>query len=259
MGMVLPMLVFVAAQGTAPMPRTSLVSQLRAVAPGKPFYVAVHMELPSGWHNYYANPGESGMATSIAWTLPRGFKAGPIIWPLPKRETVAGITNFVYEGDLWLLTRITPPKKAALGPCKIGAKVEWLLCQDICVAQSAKLSLSLRSTRRPEIDPAGNRQIAKAVALDPSQGAPFPVLARISSKTLILTVKNSMQDPVEATFLPADADSFSVDMPKVTYDAGTLTIRYPLSKYATTAPARVSGILSFPIWSKSYWIDVPVS
>ena len=62
-----------------------LVAEPRAVRGGEPFTVAVRLRMAEHWHTYWRNPGDSGLATEIAWTLPPGFSAGPIQWPAPQR------------------------------------------------------------------------------------------------------------------------------------------------------------------------------
>ena len=43
-------------------------------------------------------PGDSGLPTTLAWTLPAGFKAGEIDWPTPSRLPIGPLMNHGYEG-----------------------------------------------------------------------------------------------------------------------------------------------------------------
>ena len=61
---------------------TELVGAVASIQPGRPFTVALRMAHQPGWHTYWVNPG-TGLATSLSWTLPEGFKTGPIQWPTP--------------------------------------------------------------------------------------------------------------------------------------------------------------------------------
>src|SRR3977135_2475094 len=69
--------------------KARLVSEVGAIAPGQSFWVALELNIRDGWHTYWRNPGDSGQATSLAWTLPPGVTAGGIVWgntpppPLP--------------------------------------------------------------------------------------------------------------------------------------------------------------------------------
>ena len=54
-----------------------LVSDAAAIVPGQPFTVALRLQHDPHWHSYWIAPG-TGYPTSLAWTLPEGFKAGEI-------------------------------------------------------------------------------------------------------------------------------------------------------------------------------------
>jgi len=57
---------------------SELISEVAAIQPGVPFTVGLRMKMDEHWHTYWLNPGDSGLATTIAWTLPEGFRAGDI-------------------------------------------------------------------------------------------------------------------------------------------------------------------------------------
>ncbi|WP_375515774.1 protein-disulfide reductase DsbD domain-containing protein [uncultured Nostoc sp.] len=78
--------------------QTQLVSEVSSIQPGKPFWVGLHFQIKPGWHTYWKNPGDSGVAPSIAWTLPQGFSAGELVYPYPERLPASGLMNFGY---LW--------------------------------------------------------------------------------------------------------------------------------------------------------------
>ena len=44
--------------------------------------VGVLLEVEPGWHVYWMNPGDSGAPTTVSLTLPPGFTAGPVRFPL---------------------------------------------------------------------------------------------------------------------------------------------------------------------------------
>ena len=60
---------------------------LRSKRPSKPgttVWVAIRQVIAPGWHTYWRNPGDSGLATSITWLLPKGVTAGTPLWPAPR-------------------------------------------------------------------------------------------------------------------------------------------------------------------------------
>mgnify|MGYP003580090220 CR=1 FL=1 len=86
-----------------------LVSEQASVAPGATVLVGLHMKIHPGWHTYWRNPGDSGIATTIEWILPQGYAAGDIQWPLPERYTVGPLVNYGYGGEVVLPVAITVP------------------------------------------------------------------------------------------------------------------------------------------------------
>src|SRR5204862_2856733 len=57
------------ANGTHPV-TARLVPEAAGVAPGTTLWVDLHLDIAPGWHTYWRNPGDAGLPTEIAWTLP---------------------------------------------------------------------------------------------------------------------------------------------------------------------------------------------
>lgn len=123
----------------------ALVHETQAIAPGRPFWVALHLKLEDNWHSYWKNPGDAGMPTSVEWTLPEGFTASPLVWPVPQKFTVDNLIGFGYENEVILLTQITPPETlAADKPVTVQANLRWLVCSDTqCVPGESQSEVSL--------------------------------------------------------------------------------------------------------------------
>lgn len=56
----------------------TLIGETTNVVPGRPFQVALRQQIKPGWHTYWSNPGESGLPTTISWSLPKEFAATPV-------------------------------------------------------------------------------------------------------------------------------------------------------------------------------------
>ena len=48
----------------------SLINVHTGVVPGQPFWVALHFDIIPEWHTYWRNPGDSGNAPTLSWSLP---------------------------------------------------------------------------------------------------------------------------------------------------------------------------------------------
>jgi DsbC/DsbD-like thiol-disulfide interchange protein len=112
------------------------------VTPGESFWAVLHIRQKPGWHSYWQNPGDSGMATTIEWQNAPDVKTGPIHWPIPDRIEVAGLVSFGYSDDAYHLIPITVSKAVELGQeVTLHATVNWLTCDETCIPQSADLTL----------------------------------------------------------------------------------------------------------------------
>ncbi len=116
-------------------------------------WVGVHYEIAEGWHIYWENPGQSGLATTA--TLTGGKATGPL-FPGPNRFVLSGgIVNNGYERETTLLFRVDDAKD-------VHVSTRWLVCREECVPGSADLDTSLRKFPRRE-----RRTVEKALALVP--------------------------------------------------------------------------------------------
>jgi DsbC/DsbD-like thiol-disulfide interchange protein len=136
----------VAAKPPVDVVRAELVADSTGVAAGQTFTVGLHLHIAPGWHVYWTNPGDIGAPTELSLTLPKGFTAGELQFPVPERlEEADNAVVFGYENDVLLTTTITAP--ADLGgttAVPIAALANWCVCsRDECVLGHAKLDLKL--------------------------------------------------------------------------------------------------------------------
>ena len=149
-----------------------LISDHSQAAPGSSLWVAVDQTLEKGWHTYWRNPGDAGAATTIAWTLPAGWSAGPIVWPAPKRLPLGPIMNYGYEGRVALPVKLTVPAAARAGQtAHLAARVDYLVCADVCVPETANVALDLPVGGAASANVAGAAAIKTALAQSPQTAA----------------------------------------------------------------------------------------
>ena len=121
-----------------------LISEYDAIVPGKSFDLAVRFDLEEGWHTYWENPGDSGLATVIDWALPESIEAGEIQWPAPERIFLGGLVNYGYAEEAVFIVTFQAPKDLKLGSeLAITADLFWLICKETCLPGEATLDLVL--------------------------------------------------------------------------------------------------------------------
>ena len=138
-----------------------LVSLGPSIAPGGSQVVGLAMTLEQGWHVYWVNAGDSGEPPHIDWSLPQGFTAGPMQFPVPSRLPLGPLMDFGYKDHVTFPVTLTAARSAAIGTAHLDAHISWLVCQDQCVPGKAHLGLNLNV----QPDAPGPTQEAKSGAL----------------------------------------------------------------------------------------------
>jgi len=225
-----------------------LESEVRSVAPGQSFWVALLFDIRDGWHTYWRNPGDSGQATSLSWTLPRGFTAGPIVWTAPQRFELAPLINFGYAKRAMHLVRIAAPKDlAGRAAVTLRAKAHWLVCSNMCIPESAALQLTLPVTAtRGALDPSAAALFAAARSELPKM-APATATAQVRSGRLLITLGTDWGAALTAIrslyFVPYDDGVIAYAAPQVmTRSGGAIMLAVKLGYEPPTA-GPVRGIL----------------
>ena len=127
-------------------------AELMAHAPdglgaGKQVWVGLQLAHQPDWHTYWKNSGDSGLPTSLQWTLPEGVTAGDIAWPVPKKLPIGNLANYGYDGTVLLPVPLTfaPNFKPSLlgGDVEVKLKADWLVCKKECIPEEGSFVLKI--------------------------------------------------------------------------------------------------------------------
>jgi DsbC/DsbD-like thiol-disulfide interchange protein len=226
--------------------KVDLLSAVRAVSPGHPFYVGIRFRLRKGWHTYWKNPGDSGLPPRISWKLPPGFQAGPIEWPAPERFLVSDLMTYGYHDELILPVQITPPERIEGTSARIEGTVDWLECQEACVPGTAPVMLTLAVSSNGDSRGAGAASIDAARARVPGPAAGWTMKAEAGPRAISLAF-----DPPRGVSPPRVAYLY-VEQPLVVEHAPPQGLERSGAGYRLTAtpalnavrnPERLTGVL----------------
>ena len=107
--------------------------------------IALDYTAAKGWHTYWVNPGDTGLAPVFHWTLPDGVSVGDIGWPAPEKLPAFGLMSYGYAGETVLTLPLRNASKLAPGETlPIRARVDFLVCADVCVPESVEVGLDLK-------------------------------------------------------------------------------------------------------------------
>lgn len=182
----------------------SLVPEFRQAAPGRITGVGVRFQLEPGWHIYWENPGQSGIATEIAWSVTPAGRIGALRWPVPELFPIAGVVTHVHHGDVVLTTDLTLPPSPAASPLRIIADIRYGICRDLCIPGKARLVVELPWARGAPA-PAAQWRTVRALAAErqilPS-GGPM-VRGRLQDSLVALEVRSDRPLPGRIEFFPS--------------------------------------------------------
>lgn len=225
-----------------------LTLETDGAAPGQQVWVALTQKIRPHWHTYWLNPGDSGIATSIGWTMPAGWQAGDINWPAPERFPIGPLVNFGYKDTVHLLVPLTVPADAKPGaPVTLTAAVDWLVCEDICIPESATLTLDVpvvAAKAAPSADAAALFAEARGSLPVPS---PYPVrlVAGEKEHKLLIQAPELAQGKIrDAFFFPEDFKTAASNAAQpMQLDAQGLALTLTPGGALPAGPAK--GVLTF--------------
>jgi len=253
--------------GPGPVKAQHLTAQLTslgsAIAPGGKQIVGLVLTLEDGWHVYWVNAGDSGEPPQIDWTLPEGFKAGPMQFPIPDRLPLGPLMDFGYEDHVAFPVTIAAPASATPGPAHLDAQVSWLVCQDVCLPGKAHLGLDL--TVQPNApDPSTESKLGalgealttlpRALPKDDS------ISARADANRIAITLVDGYRE-TDPEFYPFDHDTNPiVNAADQTVDSHRdgATLYLQRSPQVTTLPASLHGLLKLSD-NEAYDVTIPVT
>lgn len=135
-----------------------VTATLMAERHGDAIRAGVLFEMDEGWHIYWKNPGQTGLATEVSLAL-EGSTFGDVEWPAPEVFSEAGgfITSYGYSGSVVLEARARRAPDARIGE-SITAVVDYLACASVCIPGRHELRLPLPVDGEPEPALAGHER-----------------------------------------------------------------------------------------------------
>jgi thiol:disulfide interchange protein DsbD len=203
-------------------------------------WVAIQQSIDPGWHTYWRNPGDSGLATSVAWSLPAGVTPGEIAWPAPERFVTGSIVNFGYAGRAVMLVPLALGHAGGLAPAH--ATLSLLECAQMCIPERITLGLPQTAAHGSATLFADARAAIPRGLHGAMQFAIFPQRVRLTLRDPAL----ARLDLAGAQFIPATPDIVNYDAPAEFTRAGD-TLVWSAPRAALDRPAKTfAGVLELP-------------
>ena len=235
--------------------------------PGNTIWAGVDIKMDPGWHTYWKNPGDSGIATTIKWELPPGVTAGEIQWPLPEKFPPIEVTTYGYTNEVMLLVPLTLATNLPPGPLALKADVAWLECQESCVPGSTNVEATLNVGGETKISAdAATIESWKSKTPETNNVYQFQAWwekpAENDTRPLIINygptpaAKNITFSSVD--FFPDASDQFEVQPATETVSAQSayIRLRKVVKKYSGDWPRKISGVIVIESGKQRFGYDV---
>lgn len=194
--------------------RARLVADAVRPASGGSLQIGVLLAIEDGWHVYWKNPGDAGLATEVRFILPQGVEAGPLRWSAPIRFTQpGGLAGYGYETSVLLASELRPEGTPPSEGSRVVAEVSWLACKEVCLLGSARLD-------EPWPLPVAEREFGRWREALPIGDPPFSMqvtggLAAGARHADISLWLNWPEPPGEVELFPEAGERLKVSAPRV--------------------------------------------
>jgi len=213
----------------------------------KPNPAGLYFKLEPGWHIYWKNAGDSGEPPHIKWTIPDGISASALQFPAPTRLPLGPLMDFGYENEVVFPFSIQVAKTAKTGPADLHAKVDWLVCREVCIPGKAELDL----TKNVSDHPASSLSSDPDAALIKRFAAELPKPSPAGVKAVFQPVGSGFrlavttgQRETTAEFFPADQNVLDNPSPqKLTSTSKGLILDLKKDANLTANPEQLRGVL----------------
>lgn len=175
----------------------------------------LELHLSEGWKTYWLNPGPNGIAPRLDFSGSENLASAEPLWPAPVRIADGDGEAAGYSGVL-LVPLIVTPKDSAK-PVAVKLRMEFGLCEKICVPASADLKLDLAPGTKPQAMTAAllegfKSRVPKRTKLGESGDLAVTAIARTEG-SLGVTVR--FPEGAKTRDLFALADGASLPLPKL--------------------------------------------
>ena len=208
--------------------------------------LGLEFDLEPGWKTYWRSPGDAGLPPRLQWMRRDNLAEAVMRWPAPKRFTLFGIDTFGYTDHVVfpIDARLVRPGEAL----RLEARVEYLVCEEVCIPGTADLALALPAGPAEPSDFANliDRYRARIPGDGAAAGLGFERAVLIGdSERPVLAAAFSAATPFAAPDLLIEGPEGVVfGPPEFAFDAGKyrLQVRVPVEDAAGLgAPPDIAG------------------
>lgn len=230
-----------------------------AAAEGYTNYVLCTLQIPSGFHVYWSNPGASGTPTEIEVSAPEGCRVGPVQYPRPSVFDEPEGETYGYDNRVTFIIPITLAHH--IQPVEIEVKGRWLACRKACYKGRAASSLTLNPLEHVRVVPTSDLEEAEKSLPRPIAERPG-TRARLEGGQLVIT--GPVDDAGPPSFIPGHVPGVELGKAHVEGDETGFRLVVPYEVHPENGlgnEPQVQGLLVFGTdrLDPAFEIKMPVS
>ena len=145
--------------------------------------IGIKMDMQKNWHTYWKNPGDSGGPIKIIWKTSENISIGQIKWPTPELIPYDPLMTYGYKDFVIFPFEYV---KNFDGNADIELDLDFLICDDVCIPEKAKIQTTLNNIKEDDQLVDWNNKVPTTV---------LPVLSSINNG--FIELRFSFNDPIE--------------------------------------------------------------
>ena len=245
---------------TTPQVRAELVAHApQGLAAGQPLWLGLKIDHKPHWHTYWKNPGDSGLPTTLSWTLPAGVQAADIEWPTPSRLPIGPLMNYGFENTLLLPVPVRLPAGWKGEQLNVNLLAQWLVCKDVCIPEAGEFVLSIPARSATA---AHAELFALARAQAPQTAAGVQGSAEVQGSELVLKLQGlpaAWQGKDLVVFPELAGVINNAAKLQTLWQGGSWTARVALDAQRSESPVRLAAVLTRADEAAGLRVEVPVT
>jgi len=174
----------------------------------------VEVKLDPGWKTYWRYPGDSGVPPRFDFAGSDNVANVQVLWPAPHRLTDENGTSIGYKDGVIFPLRVTP--KQAGKPVRLKLKLEYAVCEKLCVPAEAKSEITLTGTGISDARlAAAEARVPKPGEVGDGKPLSIRVLRRVngSAKPLVMVEVAAPDGPDVELFAEGPSPDWALPVP----------------------------------------------
>jgi len=219
---------------TSPRATATLITNVDSYVPGQPLRVGLRLRIAPGWHSYWLNPGDAGVAPTLTVS---GLTIGDLAFEVPTIEKEGTLTSYAYRGET-VISANALPAAGTHGDLTLSADATWLVCANLCVPEQGHFTVVL-----PQGNAAPGAQAGIFAASDLRMPKKLPWQAHLDRYGKLWLEGSEKSLSRAEYFFPDTSGIIDHGAPQASVGiGGVMTLTLPYLK-GTTPPTSMSGVL----------------